>query len=334
MRIGSWLGFLLGGLSVLGLRPVPTAATTWVSEPAAGVRPWLHAIADARHAIDLNAYLLTDGPLIHALKAAANRGITVRILLEPHPYRAAWAPPFTRARLAGSKVVIHAAPARFAHPYAFDHAKYVVIDPGQSDQVAILGSANGTDSAVDGYNLEDDLETTQPSIVRALAQVFVADWTGHRAGPKPRRVLTLSPGADPALVALIRESGSVAVATEEVGDVPALDTALAHRGPRARVLLPSTLSRSDHQIVTLLVCAGVQVRDLSAPYVHAKLIVTPTQTWVGSQNLSPVSLNDNREVGLITPSTVIRQRALRWFNQWWRDATPWPHPNRCASGGV
>lgn len=147
-------------------------------------------------------------------------------------------------------------------------------------------------------------------------------------------MLTLSPGAAPALVALIQGSGPAAVATEEVGNVPDLDIALAHRGPRARVLLPRTLSRSDRRIVTALVCAGVQIRDLSAPYVHAKLIVTPTRTWLGSQNLSPVSLNDNREVGLITPSTAIHQQALGWFNQWWTDAPPWPRPDRCASGGV
>ncbi len=334
MRIGSWLGFLVGGLSVLGLRPVPPAATTWVSEPAAGVRPWLHAIADARHAIDLNAYLLTDGPLIHALKAAANRGVTVRILLEPHPYRAAWAPPFTRARLAGSKVVIHAAPARFAHPYAFDHAKYLVVDPGDADQVALFGSANGTASAFEGGNLDDALETTQPAVVQALTQVFDADWAGHRAGRAPRRVLTLSPGAAPALAHLFSAPGPVAVMTEELGPVPRLDAGLAQHGGQARVLVPMGLSRSDRQEATALVCAGVHVRHLATPTVHAKLIVTATATWVGSQNLSPVSLDANREVGLITTSAPIHQQVLGWFNHWWAQATPQPRPVRCVPGGA
>lgn len=334
MRMRSWLGFLLGGLSVLGTRPVPPAATMWVSEPAAGVRPWVQAIANARHAIDLNAYVLTDGSLIRALKAAARRGVTVRILLEPHPYRAAWAPAFTRARLADSGVVLHAAPARFSKRYAFDHAKYLVVDPGHADQVALFGSANSTTSAVDGGNLEDDLETTQPAVVHVLTQVFDADWAGHRAGPEPRRVLTLSPGAAPVLTHLVSARGPVAVMTEELGPVPRLDTGLAQHGGQARVLVPVGRSRSDRREATALVCAGVQVRHLATPTVHAKLIVTATATWIGSQNLSPVSLDVNREVGLITASAPIHQQALAWFNHWWALATPQPRPARCVSGGA
>ena len=72
-----------------------------------------------------------------------------------------------------------------------------------------------------------------------------------------------------------------------------------------------------------LVRAGVHVRMLASPYVHAKFIVTATQTFVGSQNFSAVSLADNREVGLITANAAIHAQALAWFNAVWTKARPW-----------
>lgn len=155
-----WIRLALGGLWLTGFTASHSSTTQWLVEPGAGVSPWVQAIERAHQQIDVNAYVLTDDSVLDALNAAAARGVAIRLILEAHPYRMAWAPRFTRNQLVGSGIATHAAPARFDRAYAFDHAKYMVVDPGQSDQVAILGSANGTDSAVDGHNLEDDLETT------------------------------------------------------------------------------------------------------------------------------------------------------------------------------
>ncbi|HEY7358772.1 MAG TPA: phospholipase D-like domain-containing protein [Ktedonobacterales bacterium] len=54
-------------------------------EPQAGVRPITDAIRSARHAIWIEMYILTDTSVIEALENAANRGVDVRVLLEPHP---------------------------------------------------------------------------------------------------------------------------------------------------------------------------------------------------------------------------------------------------------
>lgn len=74
---------------------------------------------------------------------------------------------------------------------------------------------------------------------------------------------------------------------------------------------------------TELAAAGVQVRTLAHPYVYAKLIVTGTRTFVGFQNFSVVSFNDNREVGIITKDAPVHTEALAWFNAAWAHATPW-----------
>ena len=112
--------------------------------------------------------------------------------------------------------------------------------------------------------------------------------------------------------------------TEELGsDIDAYH-ALEDVGHRARVLVPypSHETAYEQDVIGSLLVAGVQVRFLRQPYVHAKLIVTATQTFVGSQNLSFTSMQKNREVGVITANPAIHAQSLAWFNSLWDHATP------------
>ena len=89
--------------------------------------------------------------------------MTVDIIVDGHPYNDSSALSQSETAFAGTKVDLRTAPSRFEGSYSFDHAKYLVVDPGLSDQVAILGSPNGTASAFDGYNAEDAIQTANPS---------------------------------------------------------------------------------------------------------------------------------------------------------------------------
>ncbi|MCY0885630.1 MAG: phospholipase D-like domain-containing protein, partial [Firmicutes bacterium] len=292
---------------------------TWIGEPGAGPAPWLDALARARAQVDVNAYLLTDPVLLQALRADAARGVRVRVLLAAAPYRDAAAPQGTAQALAGSGVHLRQAPRRF--PY--DHAtKYWLVDPGQPDAEAILGSPNGTASAFDGRNLEDAVATTNPAVVRALAAVFQADWQGRPAGPAPRRTLVLSPHSTAALLGLLRTPGPVAVMGEELGDDPTVLAAMAAKGGRLRLLLPAPLSPADRARAAALARQGVPVRLLAAPYPHAKLVLTAHRVFVGSQNWSLTSLQDNREVGLVLTHSSVHTQAAAWFRHWWAVAQP------------
>ena len=309
---------------LVGFRPVsPAPSVQLITEPQAGITPWLTAIQHARTGVDVNWYLLTDAPLIQALRADAARGVPVRVIIDGHPYDDATAVAHTEAAFHGSRVHLRLAPARFEQAYTFDHAKYLIINPGTDQAQALLGSPNGTASAFDGTNAEVAIDTTQPAVTTALTTVFHADWTDQRAGLSPRRTLVLSPGAQTRLVTLLRTPGPLAITTEELGDAAALYRAIQAHHAQARVLVPATLSSADRAQATALAHAGVQVRTLTTPYVHAKLIVTATATFVGSQNFSESSLNANREVGLITPQPTIHRQALAWFNHLWQHATPW-----------
>lgn len=320
------IGLLGCGMVHAASRPVsrqaPPAALTWIGAPQAGFRPWQVALQRARTGVAVNQYLLTDPAYAQALIHLAQRGIPVQVILAANPYHDAAAVGEERRLFAGTRVQLHWATRRFDHPYATDHAKYLLVNPGRPNALAIIGSPNGTASAFDGWNAEAAIETTEPAITQALTAVFRADWTGRSVGSAARRTLVLSPGAMGPLVQLLRPSGPVAIATEELGDVPTLYAALAAHGATGRLLIPLDAAQSAvaRQRLADLIRAGVQVRTLATPYVHAKLMITAHETWVGSQNWSEPSLMNNREVGLMTANGAIHAAALTWFNGLWRRA--------------
>ena len=303
----------------------PITALSWISEPQAGFAPWRAALRQAQTGVDVNAYLLTDSAYVHDLRQIARRGIPVQVILAANPYHDAAAIPEEQTLLAGSRITWHWAPARFDMAYATDHAKYVIVNPGTPQAVAIVGSPNGTWSAFGGYNAEDAIETTRSAITTALTQVFQADWTGRPAGLIPRHSLVLSPGSQSVFLTLLAGPGPVAVTSEELGDVPALYRALATHGHNARLLIPASLltSLTAQRDIAFLRHAGVQVRTLRRLDVHAKLLMTAQQTWVGSQNWSEPSMDNNREVGVTTANPTVHAHALAWFNQLWVHAVPW-----------
>ena len=277
-------------------------------EPHAGVRPVIAFIQQARGPLDINAYLMTDRRIIWAITQDVRRGIRVRILIDRRPYGGRPRGEIRRLRATGAQV--HYAPARFTGRYRFDHAKYMV-----SGSSLELGTANLTWSAF--YKNREYLDITrQSAIAHALHAVFTADWHNRPAGNAPRHTLVLSPGATPALVAAIRQPGGVCIESEELGKDRAILNALRAKGAQARLLLPVRLNRYDRHLAQGLTLDGVRVRYLAAPYLHAKLIVGPTEAFLGSENFTWTSLNRNREVGIILGNPTATRLDRQCLRDW------------------
>jgi phosphatidylserine/phosphatidylglycerophosphate/cardiolipin synthase-like enzyme len=69
---------------------------------------------------------------------------------------------------------------------------------------------------------------------------------------------------------------------------------------------------------------GIPVNYAESFYLHAKLIVSDGIAFVGSENMSPTSFAQNREVGALvfepTPVVAIQQQ----FDAGWASTTPAP----------
>ena len=73
-------------------------------EPDDGEQVITSAIRSAHKSIWLEIYILTDRNVIRALEEAANQGLDVRVMLEPHPFGGGPSPSKTMDELAAAGI--------------------------------------------------------------------------------------------------------------------------------------------------------------------------------------------------------------------------------------
>jgi phosphatidylserine/phosphatidylglycerophosphate/cardiolipin synthase-like enzyme len=290
-------------------------------EPHAGVQPVVQLIRSARHSVDINAYLIDDRRILEAIRGDTRHGVRVRVVLPSRTYRVNAATVQREFNaLAGTGAEIRWAPARFDHRFAYDHAKYIVVDGGKGE--TLVGTANLTYAAF--HDNRDYLWIGHDRAVgQALETVFNADWNKRRAGAAPRKAsdLVISPGGEQAMLKVLDQPGAVDLESEEFGFVPRISNALEHKGRLASIIVPNTIGRYDLGNLAPLQRDGVNVRFIRHPHMHAKMIVGDRLAFIGSQNISWTSLNHNREIGIILRGRAVAELRAK-FNRDWRRASP------------
>jgi cardiolipin synthase len=268
-------------------------------------------ISRARKSVFVECYLISDPSIVEALCSARSRGCDVRILMEESPYGGFSMNDSVRNGFRSAGI-----DANWGNRvYSFTHAKFIVID----STVAWVMTANLTKSAFD-KNREVLVRSDSQDLVRDLVRVF---WADRRRGPCNAGGLVLSPvNARGDLIELLTAAHSnVDVASEVLDDDQVKDVLedLSSRGIWVRVLVasPDTVAvnaASRQQLER----TGVAVRYLESPYLHAKYVVVDGRlAYVGSHNLSAGSLDENREVGVITDNvTVVRTIEASFSSDW------------------
>jgi phosphatidylserine/phosphatidylglycerophosphate/cardiolipin synthase-like enzyme len=129
--------------------------------PGTEIRPLALGLIDgARHALDLELFVLTDTGIVHALEAAALRGVSVRVLLDPS--QPSSGPSFAALQSAGIQVRWYRSRGELLH------AKAIV-----ADGISVLfGSANWSGGGF-ARNHELDIELIAAPVVagQMLAQM-------------------------------------------------------------------------------------------------------------------------------------------------------------------
>ena len=274
-------------------------------EPGDGRAPILDEIQGARRSIDLEVYLVSDDAILRSLEEAPRRGVAVRVILEEYPFGGGGGQEEVFARLESAGIAV-----RWGNPvFRFSHIKTMVVD----DAVAVIMNQNLTQSAFSS-NREFGVVTTRPDAVQTAAAIFGADWS-RGAEPDPGPLVVSPTNARAQLLALIDGARvSLDLYAEVLRDPQLLDAlaAAAERGVRVRIIVsPSGDFGAE---VDALAASGVDVRFSRSLYIHAKLIVADGErAYVGSQNLSATSLDQNRELGIIVHDPVNLSRLSRTF---------------------
>ena len=310
------------GLGWMGLWPgAPASANPTVSVGAQAlcvVTPSDEArslvaedILSARKSVLVECYLISDPTIVEALQSARLHGCDVRVIMEETPFGGFSMNKTVRNQLRSSGI-----DANWGNRiYSFTHAKYVVID----DSVAWIMTANLSKSAFD-KNREILVRTRSQAVVADLVRIF---WADRRRNPCAAGSLVVSPvNARRRLLAMLGASyHSVEIASEVFDDPETCRFLrdLAQRGVVVRVLVAAPESIAVNAATrSEMEGTGVAIRYLESPYLHAKYIVVDERmAYVGSHNLSAGSLDENREVGVITDDSIVVSTLETTFSEDW-----------------
>lgn len=277
-----------------------------IVEPDDGREPILRELESAHTSIDVMIYLLTDDPIVNALADAEVRGVQVRVIIEQYPYGGFGNPEEVVQRLRRLGVEVKWSSSAFT----FTHAKTLIVD---DSAVAVL-NLNLTKSSFQS-NREFGVLSTWPVDIASAHAIFEADWAGDNIAD-PGSLIVSPINSRVELLALIAGATvTVDVYAEVVTDqeiVEALEAAEA-RGVDVRLVMPEDDSVQGARAISGMVGAGVEVRFAKDLYIHAKAIVVDgDRAYVGSENFTKTSLDENREIGVIfgDPAMVSRLESV------------------------
>lgn len=285
--------------------------------PEDGKPSFISEVDAARESIRLYLYLLSDDDIIDALIRAHRRDVDVRVILEPEPFGGAQTELETWRRLDAAGINVRWSPGRFR----FAHIKLLVID----EQVTVIMNLNMTQAAF-SQNREFAYLTTDPVVCEEAIALFDADWSGEPS-PPAERIITSPESSRKELLAFISAARhSIDIYAEVLNDAEVV-AALANsldRGVTVRLVMSEIPGASlQYEEPGFLARSGALLYVLNAPYIHAKAIVVDgTSVWLGSQNLTANSMDNNREAGIVFDEPVSVQRMVTMFERDVETAVP------------
>lgn len=293
----------------------PRTPATQVFVGPTGLEQRLEQFIDgAQTSLDVQMYLFTIEELADRIIAADQRGVDVRVILDPdHDGNTE-----VRAALQAAGVPWVNAPSGFE----FSHAKYLIRD----GEDAIIMSANLNYGAVDNERNYGTV-ISDPDDVADLQAIFESDYTGQGFADLDCTRLVVSPvNARMRVLQLINAAEStldLSVIYLSDSSVRSAVIMAADRGADVRVLLGDPGAFPDNvDTATTFANQGIPVRYVaSSVFLHAKLIISDGVALVGSHNLSSTSLTENREVGVLVTEAAAVSTIQAQLDQDWNGGT-------------
>jgi phosphatidylserine/phosphatidylglycerophosphate/cardiolipin synthase-like enzyme len=296
---------------------------TLIVQPDDGRTLVLNALNAAKKSIELTIYEISDPQIMSALEAAKARGVAVRVIYNWYSFPADMqqreiAPAIQELTKAG--IQCKQAPRTFE----VTHEKAFVIDGA----TGIVMSFNLT-SEYFGTTRDFGVVTTAGAEVTEISNVFDADWNDKPVTPQVASLVWSPVNSRTKLTSLINGAkNTLDIYCEEAEDPGTLGAmvAAAKRGVRVRfiaaVLSGEGKVNGNACGITYLQSGGVNAVCKSFLYIHAKMVLADygkpnAQAYIGSENFSCVSLDDNRECGIILSESDILGRLQSTYDSDW-----------------
>ena len=280
-----------------------------VTEPQSGYQAIYDFISGAKKTVDMTMYQLADPTAQAVLKAAAKRGVKVRVLLDSDPEGGGG---MKLNQAAYDDLNANGVSVRWAWSGTLWHQKSIVRD-GDATVVMTCNLYAPFYPIVRDYAVI----THNTATASGMEATFNNDWNNTNSPPTEGVVpagseLVWSPGAESGLVNLINSarSGTILYAEDEQMDSQPIEQAFIAAVQRGvTVNLTMTYSSSYVSGFNTLAVGGVHVslyQPNAAIYIHSKAISANNDTvYIGSCNFTTEMTNQNRNVGIITTNPEV-----------------------------
>jgi hypothetical protein len=303
-------------LTMSGLFGVGTAHAasnlSLVILPDQGENAIYNFVNSATSSIDVTIYELNDLTLENDLVAREKAGATVRVILDQaqKSYNTAAYNVLT----AGGVGVVYSSTS-----FTYTHQKTITVNNDES-----YISTGNFDNTYYATSRDYGVLDTNASDVSAIVAVFNADYAHTSITPSDGTDLVWSPtDSQTQLLALINGAQhTLDIEQEEFSDTTLVNAIVAREkaGVTVRVVIedPSDYTSELNDITA----AGGKVTGYSSTtgfYIHAKTVIadygySTAKVFMGSENFSSGSLNNNRELGIITTDSGVMSGLETTFN--------------------
>ncbi len=295
--------------------PQPAGTYILYIEPEAGKQPVLDALNSAQNNIRIVVYNLTDKDVKQAMKDLVQRGVTVRLMIEDNPYGGS-----SRNIDVGNEMMAAGVKVKWSPKFVrYLHEKSIIVD----NKVAYIMTGNLTTSMMTA-NREYILSTDIPSVVKEITRVYEADWTRERVNLRNSALVWSPDNARPRLVVYFRNAKRSIWLEEQNSSDPEVLSVLSQackRGVDVRLVTSVHFPIEDDYDEpgrAQLRKAGCQVRYIDSPYVHAKVfVIDGKMAFIGSENLTSNSLDNNRELGIpVYDQSIVQKMQAQFLTDW------------------
>jgi phosphatidylserine/phosphatidylglycerophosphate/cardiolipin synthase-like enzyme len=277
-------------------------------------KPLIDALNSAQQAINIRMFLFTDPDMLQAAKAAQQRGVKVRVMLNPQRRDGSADNEDTRRALADSGVEVRdSSPA-----FAVTHQKSMVIDQKNGFIESLNWETRDLTQTRDYAVATDDaLEVSQ------MLDCFDADWNQTEFKPDPKSRLIWCPNNGRSRIAAFIDSARVSLwlQNERYQDtviIERLVRALA-RGVKVYIMArPPHNLKKDKLIegvggLRIMRDVGAKIHRLKHLKLHGKMLLADEErAIIGSINLAPGSFDERRELAIETsePQVIARLKEV------------------------
>lgn len=286
------------------------------------VKPVIDAINSAEKSLHIKMFLFSDPELLDAVIAAKNRGVKVKVMLNPARRNGEDENEDTRAKLEAAGIQVHDSNPCFV----ITHEKSMVVD----EKLAFVKSLNW-----ETRNLTETRDyaiiTSHPREVEEIILCFEADW--HRKD--------FDPGEDANLIwcsfngrakiahFIDQAQHSLFIQNERFQDLVIIERIVraASRGVKVHVMASPPHTLKMEKIVEgvgglrIMGDVGIKIHKLKHLKLHGKMLLADgCRAIIGSINLAPGSFDHRRELAIEVHDEDIIERLQKIAHHDWENS--------------